>query len=288
MKNVMIVDDHPMVRAGLAHLVNAQPDFTVCGEAGSPGEVLEMLSGVRPDLLISDITMPGRSGAEFIRDVLALQPELPILVLSMHDETIYAERALRAGARGYIMKEAHFENVLRAMRQVLSGQIYVSEKMASRILNIFSGTRPRGSRSPIESLSDREFEIFQLIGPVRQFQSRDVGGPVFLKTEPSNTVNLGQWRQQFGHNRSITVVRIINPSRPGQADRQPIFSIVAVHLFPPLSNRWLMGVQIRYGRRDRIQGRLEYEWQAHERTLHVKLGDRIAAGNEHRRIIETA
>jgi DNA-binding NarL/FixJ family response regulator len=145
-------------------LINNQSELQVCCEAGNPSEAFSAVSGETPDLLLTDITMPGRSGVEFIKDVLALYPDLPILVVSMHDELIYAERALRAGARGYIMKEAGGEKLLAAIRRVLNGKVYVSEEMAGKILDDLSGKKPRGSHSPIEKLSDREFEIFRLIG----------------------------------------------------------------------------------------------------------------------------
>lgn len=148
----------------MAQLISKQPDLEVCGEAGNAAEALNEAAKCHPDLLVTDITMPGRSGVEFIKDVLALHAGMPILVVSMHDELIYAERVLRAGARGYIMKEAGGEKLLAAMRHVLSGQSYVSERMSSRLLDSLTGRRPRGSHSPIEKLSDREFEIFQLVG----------------------------------------------------------------------------------------------------------------------------
>ena len=163
-KRILLVDDHPMMRAGMAQLINKQPDLEVCGEAGSPAEAFTQLAKSVPDLLLTDMTMPGRSGVEFIKDVLALHPNLPIVILSMHDEGVYAERVLRAGARGYIMKEAGGEQLIVALRRVLGGQAYVSEKLAARILDVLTGHRPRGSHSPIEKLSDREFEVFQLIG----------------------------------------------------------------------------------------------------------------------------
>src|SRR5262245_15485818 len=144
-KGIFLVDDHPMTRAGLAQLINKQPDMEVCFEADNPSEVLNALPKSVPDLLITDMTMPGRSGVEFIKDLQALQPTLPILVLSMHDEMIYAERVLRAGARGYIMKEAGGEKLLAAIRHVLGGQVYVSEKMSAKILEALSGRKPRGS-----------------------------------------------------------------------------------------------------------------------------------------------
>ena len=163
-KQVLLVDDHPMTRAGLAQLINKQPDMEVCWEAGNAAEALAKLSELKPDIILTDITMPGRSGIELIKDVLAIHPGLPFLVVSMHDELIYAERALRAGARGYIMKEAGGEKLLAAIRCVLAGQVYVSDRMSANLLDSLTGRRPRGSGSPIEKLSDREFEVLQLIG----------------------------------------------------------------------------------------------------------------------------
>jgi DNA-binding NarL/FixJ family response regulator len=163
-RKILLVDDHPFMRMGLAQLINQQSDMMVGGEAGDPAEAARALDKSVPDLVLADITMPGRSGLEFIKDLKAARPDLRILVVSMHDEVIYAERALRAGAQGYVMKEAGGENLLAAIRQVLDGQVYVSPRMSARILNSYSGQRPRGSHSPIEKLSDREFEVFQMIG----------------------------------------------------------------------------------------------------------------------------
>jgi len=161
---LLLVDDHPFMRMGLAHLIGRQEDLMVCGEAGNPAEALQFLAANPADLVLSDITMPGRSGIEFIKDLQALHPKLPVLVISMHDETVYAERVLRAGARGYIMKEAGGDNLLLAIRQVLAGGVHVSAQVSARIVEAASGRRPRGSDSPIGKLSDREFEVFQLIG----------------------------------------------------------------------------------------------------------------------------
>ena len=180
-KRVMLVDDHPMMRAGLAHLIERQPDLTVCGEAANPAEALKALPGARPDIILADLTMPGRSGLEFVKDLLAVTPTLSILVVSMHDEAVYAERALRAGARGYIMKEAGGEAVVAAIRQILGGQAYVSPAMSARILDNLSGKKPRGSTSPIEKLSDREFEVFQLIGQGKS--TRDIAEQLHLSSK---------------------------------------------------------------------------------------------------------
>lgn len=163
-RRILVVDDHPFMRAGLAHLLDRQPDLQVCGEAGHPAEALPLVGKLRPDLVLTDITMPGRSGAEFIRDLQAQHQGLPVLVISMHDEAIYAERMLRAGARGYIMKEAGGEALLAAVRQVLRGEVSVSPRLSARLLENLSAPRPRGSSSPIARLTDREFEVFQLIG----------------------------------------------------------------------------------------------------------------------------
>ena len=163
-QQVLIVDDHPMMRQGLAQLINHEPDLRTCGEADSVAQALERIRADKPDLVLADISLPDRSGLELIKDSKALHPGLPVLVVSTHDESLYAERVLRAGGRGYIMKQEGGKLLMRAIRKVLSGQIYVSEKMAAKILEIFSGHRAEVSHSPVERLSDREFEVFQLIG----------------------------------------------------------------------------------------------------------------------------
>jgi DNA-binding NarL/FixJ family response regulator len=163
-RRILVVDDHPMTREGLAANINRQPDLEVCDEASTPEQAMSRLAQSKPDLMVTDLTMPGRGGVEFIKDAHALAPDLPILVLSMHDELLYAERALRAGARGYLMKDAGSAKLLDVIRLVLSGQPYVSPQMSARLLDAITGRRPRGSTSPIEKLSDREFEVFRLLG----------------------------------------------------------------------------------------------------------------------------
>lgn len=163
-KRILIVDDHPMMREGLAHSLNQEPDLTVCGAARTVDEALAGLAAQQPDLVLTDITLPGKSGLELIKDLKAMHPALPVLVVSMHDEALYAERALRAGARGYITKEAAGEKLLHAIRQVLAGQIYVSEKAAAHIVAVFAGQPATGGRAAVGLLSDREFEVFQLLG----------------------------------------------------------------------------------------------------------------------------
>jgi len=164
-KRVLLVDDHPMMRGGLAQVINQQEDLLVCCEAGDAFEAMQRIASSTPDLAVVDISLEGgKSGLELIKDIQALHPEVPILVMSMHDESLYAERVLRAGARGYVMKKAGGEAVLQAIRQVLSGKVYVSERISAQILDNFAGTRSAKHRSPIEMLTDRQFEVFKLIG----------------------------------------------------------------------------------------------------------------------------
>jgi DNA-binding NarL/FixJ family response regulator len=159
---ILIVDDHPMMREGLRTLISRERDLTVCGEAETARQALDAVASLKPDLVLVDITLRGRNGIELIKDICALQHALSILVISMHDESLYAERVLRAGARGYIMKQESGPTMMQAIRQVLAGRIYLSEKMSARILENVAGKRAKAS--PIERLSDREFEVFQLIG----------------------------------------------------------------------------------------------------------------------------
>lgn len=163
-KRILIVDDHPMMRNGLAQLIDNEPDLKVCAEADTAGQAIDIVSKQKFDLALLDISLPDKSGLELIKDFHALRPEMPVLIVSMHDEMIYAERVLRAGGRGYIMKQAGGQKFLTAIRQVLAGQVFVSENMSARILEMFSGRQPQNAGSPVRKLSDREFEVFQLIG----------------------------------------------------------------------------------------------------------------------------
>jgi DNA-binding NarL/FixJ family response regulator len=163
-KRLLVIDDHPMMRNGLAQLIDNEGDLKVCGQADTAGQAINLAAKNKFDLALCDISLPDKNGLELIKDLRALHPDLPILVVSMHDELIYAERVLRAGGRGYIMKQEGGEKFIRAIRQVLAGQIYVSEKMSARILESFSGGAKKNADSPVAKLSDREFEVFELIG----------------------------------------------------------------------------------------------------------------------------
>lgn len=161
-KEIFIVDDHPMMREGLAQIISRESDLGVCGEAEDAAEAIEQIIKLKPSLAIVDITLRSGNGLELIKDLQIRAPSVPVLVISMHDESLYAERVLRAGGRGYIMKQEGGKKLMAAIRQVLDGGTYLSEKMSARIVAIFSGRRAEGG-SPVESLTDREFEVFQLI-----------------------------------------------------------------------------------------------------------------------------
>jgi DNA-binding NarL/FixJ family response regulator len=145
-------------------LLDSEPGLACCGKAKSAEEAMGEIARCQPHLVITDITLPTRSGFDLIKDIKAAFPETLVFVYSMHDEAFYAERALRAGARGYLMKEAGSEKMLEAIHRVLAGEICVSPKIAAKILDIFSGQPSRGSNSPVEKLTDREFDVYQLIG----------------------------------------------------------------------------------------------------------------------------
>jgi DNA-binding NarL/FixJ family response regulator len=163
-RTVFIVDDHPIVRQGLALLINREPDLTVCGDAEDAISALRRIDQLKPDLIVLDLSLNGPDGLDVLKDIRARDPNLPVLILSMLDELLYAERALRAGASGYIMKQEATERVLVAIRRILDGEIYVSDRMANRVLHRFVGGSPAENKSPIADLTDRELEVFRLIG----------------------------------------------------------------------------------------------------------------------------
>lgn len=163
-RGVVIVDDHPIVRQGLAQLINQEDDLHVCGQAEDVYEAMRIIKELEPDLAVVDISLKETSGMELIKDIKIHYPHLPVLTLSMHDEVVYAERALRAGAKGYIMKQEATERVVTAIRRVLAGEVYISEGMAARMVSkLVTGPTEVGI-SPVDRLSDRELEVFRLIG----------------------------------------------------------------------------------------------------------------------------
>src|ERR1700678_4550205 len=163
-KTVFVVDDHPLLRQGLALLINREQDLMVCGEAEEAQTAMTEIAAKRPDILIVDISLNGPDGIDLLKNLRTLYPSLPVLILSMHDEAIYAERALRARANGYIMKQEATEKVLIAVRRILNGEVYLSDRMANKMLQQYIGGSPAAIQSRIAALSDRELEVFCLIG----------------------------------------------------------------------------------------------------------------------------
>jgi DNA-binding NarL/FixJ family response regulator len=163
-KRIVIVDDHPLFRKGLEQLIHSDGTFAVCGEAGSATEAMDVIRKLDPDLAIVDVSLPGANGIELIKNIRAEFPKLPILVLSMHDESLYALRALRAGAQGYVMKQEALANVVQAIHEVFSGRPYLSPAMAAQVITNFAQTPSEGEADVIDRLSDRELEILELIG----------------------------------------------------------------------------------------------------------------------------
>jgi len=160
---VLIVDDHPILRQGISQLINQEKDLEVCGEAGDVQKALDLIEKTKCEIAILDISLNGASGIELLKDIKVRFPKLPVLILSMHDESIYAPRALRAGASGYVMKHEGPDKVLIAIRKVLNGEVYLSEKLGATLLNQMAGRKSMVT-SPVEQLSDRELEVFSLIG----------------------------------------------------------------------------------------------------------------------------
>jgi len=158
--NILIVDDHPVLRRGLAMLIEMEPDMEVCGEAEDVTSALEVVARTQPDLVLVDISLKDSDGIQLIKQLKTLHPRIPALVVSMHPESIYAERSLRAGARGYITKQEAEENIIQAIHSVLAGKAYVSESTSESLIQRLSGN----VLSPVDLLSDREFEVFQLMG----------------------------------------------------------------------------------------------------------------------------
>src|SRR5262249_101837 len=163
-KSIVIVDDHPLFRKGLQELIHSDGPFAVCGEAGNAAEAMEVIRKLGPDLAIVDLSLPGANGIELIKNIRAEFARLPALLRSMHDESAYALRALRAGADGYVMKHEAMANVIQAIREVFNGRPYLSPAMAAQVITQFAHRQAEGEIDAVERLSDRELEILELIG----------------------------------------------------------------------------------------------------------------------------
>ena len=184
-KRILVVDDHPVFRHGIASLIGNEPDLTVCGEAANSPSALEAMRRLKPDAALIDISMPGANGIELIKLMKAEQPRLPLLILSIHDESLYALRALRAGASGYVMKAEALDFVLTALRKVLTGEVYVSPRFSERLIFKAVHSLEGGMGSPVDKLSDRELEVLQLLG--RGFGTREVASELNLSIKTVET-----------------------------------------------------------------------------------------------------
>ncbi len=178
---VLLVDDHPITRQGVAALINQEPDLMVCGEADSAPRALEMITKLLPDLAVIDISLKSVNGLELMKNIKVMMPKLPVLVMSMHDEALYAERALRAGAQGYIMKQEASEKILTAIQRVLKGELYLSDKMQEKMLHRIVNAKQNEPGFSIDKLSDREMEVFQLIG--NGFSTRQIATQLNLSVK---------------------------------------------------------------------------------------------------------
>jgi DNA-binding NarL/FixJ family response regulator len=164
-RRIFVVEDHPIFRLGLSKLIGLEPDLTLCGEAGNTGHALEALRHVEADVVVVDISLPGANGMELVKSLRAEHPKLPILILSAHDENLYALRALRAGAAGFLMKRESGDSFIPALRAVLAGKIWVSSAFGQQLIyKIASGANSENGASPLDALTDRELEILRLVG----------------------------------------------------------------------------------------------------------------------------
>ena len=182
---IIIVDDHPIVREGLKNLINHEKDLIVCQQVENARQAMKAISKLKPDMVIVDISLKEENGLELIKDIRSQYPSMPILALSMHDESLYAERALRAGARGYIMKQQAVENIVKAIHRVLSDQLYVSDKIMSKVMHKLVKGKLDINGSAIDHLSDRELEVFLLIG--KGHGTRQIAKQLYLSVKTIET-----------------------------------------------------------------------------------------------------
>jgi DNA-binding NarL/FixJ family response regulator len=203
-RKVFVLDDHPIIRAGLTMLINREPDLVVCGDAEEMATALRLIDNLRPDVLVVDISLNGPDGLDVLKNIRTRSPGLPVLILSMHDETLYAERALRAGANGYIMKQEATERVLVALRRILNREIYVSDRIANKMLRHFVGGAATPQRSPLEELSDRELEVLRLIG--EGHGTRQIAEELHLSVKTVETYQ-GHLKEKLGLKNSRELVQ---------------------------------------------------------------------------------
>ena len=185
---VLVVDDHPVIRNGLTTIINHEQGMNVCGEAEDAHQALKAVTELKPDIVVADISLKNSDGLELTKNIKARHPRLPVVILSVHDEFIYAERALLAGAKAYLMKDSLSENIVKAVRAVLKGEIFVSDTISKKFLHKIAGDKAGTAKTPIENLSDREFEVFRLIG--EGLKASQIAKQLHLSTKTIETYRL--------------------------------------------------------------------------------------------------
>jgi DNA-binding NarL/FixJ family response regulator len=211
-KRILIVDDHPLMREGLRGTINRESDLMVCGEAENARQAVEAFQSLAPDMVLLDITLPGRSGLELVKDLKAINSNVVILAISMHDESLYAERILRAGASGYITKLQPPEELIKAIRRVLDERVYVSDDVSDNLLRRFSG-KPRPDQSVMEVLTDRELEVFQYIAKGKTPKEIALQLRIASKTVAVHCANI---RQKFKLQSTAQLIRFAIQLEQGQ------------------------------------------------------------------------
>jgi DNA-binding NarL/FixJ family response regulator len=201
---VLLVDDHPVVRDGLTTIINHERDLNVCGEADDAYEALKAAAELKPDIVVVDISLKNSDGIELTKTIKSKYPKLPVVVLSVHDESVYAERALIAGAKAYLMKDAVSENIVKAIRTVLSGEIYVSNTISKKFLHKIAGDKPGTTKTTIENLSDREFEVFRLIG--EGYKPSQIAKKLHLSVKTIETYR-GRLKEKLNLNSAIEILQ---------------------------------------------------------------------------------
>ena len=210
---IFIEDDHPIVRQGLMQMISSEPDMEICGESEDAYHALKEISQTRPDMTLLDLSLKETGGLELLKELRAQDAESRVLILSMHDESLYAERALRAGARGYVMKQEAPQVLLSAIRKVLKGEVYVSEKMSEVLLQRMVGNRKPGGMLPMDRLTDREMEVFRMIGAGQTI--KEIAGKLFLsvKTIEAHREHI---KDKLGFKTSAELLRFAVRNAPDQ------------------------------------------------------------------------
>ncbi|KJR43289.1 two component transcriptional regulator, LuxR family [Candidatus Magnetoovum chiemensis] len=203
-KKIMLVEDHPIFRLGLAELINQEDDLIACGSATDVNGAVKELEALEPDLIIADISLKNSDGIDFVRYVKKYNRDIPVLVLSMHDEYLYAQRALHAGAKGYIMKQEAMESVVTAIQHVLSGRIYLNDNIKEHILANISDNFNTQDKSPIDRLTDRELQVFKMVG--KGFTSKEIAVRLFLSIKTIGTYK-ERIKEKLGLKNSSELVR---------------------------------------------------------------------------------